>query len=212
MKKVTVACAILAMLVFSSVLFAGEVGEIHYGIKGGVGLAKAWGDDVPDEAAFKLGVNAGAFMNYCVHEMFVVQPEVFYAMKGWKYDDMDGDDEVKVKMDYIDIDVLAKLTIPMEGMIKPCIFVGPYVGINVAATVDVGDESGDIDNAKSTDFGLVLGGGVDIEMENGMMIVLDIRYSLGMTNVFELPEDAEADAEEACVKNNSIIFMAGVAF
>ncbi len=57
MKKVIGACAILAMLIFSSALFAGEVGEIHYGIKGGVGLAKAWGDDVPDEAAFKLGAN-----------------------------------------------------------------------------------------------------------------------------------------------------------
>ncbi|HUV36885.1 MAG TPA: porin family protein [Patescibacteria group bacterium] len=209
MKKVTVACAILAMLMFSSVLFAGEVGEIHYGVKGGIGLAKAWGDDVPDEAAFKLGANVGAFMNYRVHEMFVVQPEVFYAMKGWKLDE-EGSDEISVKMDYIDIDVLAKLTIPMESMIKPSIFVGPYVGINMTADWEVGDESEAIDNAKSTDFGLVLGGGVDYEMENGMMILLDIRYSMGLTNIFEVPEGEEG--EEPAVKNNSIIFMAGVAF
>ncbi len=211
MKKVTVACAILAILMFSSALFAGEVGEIHYGIKGGVGLAKAWGDDVPDEAAFKLGANVGAFMNYRVHEMFVVQPEVFYAMKGWKIDVTDGD-EISVKMDYIDIDVLAKLTIPMEGMIKPSIFVGPFVGINMTADSEVGDETFEIDNAKSTDFGIVLGGGVDYEMENGMMILLDIRYSMGMVNLFEVPEEAEEGAEEDVVKSNSIIFMAGVAF
>ena len=207
MKKVMISCAVLAMLIFSSALFAGEVGEIHYGIKGGVGLAKAWGDDVPDEAGFKLGINAGAFMNYRVHEMFVVQPEVFYAQKGWKLD-VEGSDEIKVKMDYIDIDVLAKLTIPMEGKIKPCIFAGPYVGINMAADVEIGDESAEIDNVKSTDFGVVVGGGVDFEMENGMMILLDIRYSMGFANLFEAVEDEE----EANVKSNSIIFMAGVAF
>lgn len=211
MKKVTIAIAVLAMLVFSSALFAGEVGDIHYGIKGGVGLAKAWGDDVPDEAAFKLGANAGAFMSYQVHEMFALQPEVFYAMKGWKID-QEGGDEASVKLDYIDIDVLAKLTIPMEGMIHPSIFAGPYVGINMTADYEVGDESSEIDNAKSTDFGLVVGGGVDYEMENGMMILLDIRYSLGMVNVLEVPEGADEDAEEPAVKNNSIIFMAGVAF
>lgn len=209
MKKVMIACMILAMLMFSSILFAGEVGEIHYGIKGGVGLAKAWGDDVPDEASFKLGANVGAFMNYRVHEMFVVQPEVFYAMKGWKLD-VEGADAISVKMDYVDIDVLAKLTVPMEGNFKPNVFVGPYLGINVAASLEVGDESADIDNAKSTDFGVVLGGGFDFEMENGMMIVLDIRYSMGLSNVLEVPEGEEGD--EPAVKNNSIIFMAGVAF
>lgn len=209
MKKVIVGCAVLGMLIFSSALFAGEVGEIHYGIKGGAGLAKAWGDDVPDDAAFKLGANVGAFMNYRVHEMFVVQPEVFFAMKGWKID-VEGADEISVKMDYIDIDVLAKLTIPMEGMIKPCVFVGPYLGINMTADIEVGDVSEEIENAKSTDIGLVAGGGVDFELENGMIILLDIRYSMGMTNVFEVPEGEEGD--EPAVKNNSIIFMAGVAF
>ncbi len=208
MKKVMVACAILALSMFSSIVIAGEVGEIHYGIKGGVGLAKAWGDDVSDDAKFKLGANIGAFMNYRLHEMFVVQPEVFYAMKGWE-EEPEGLDAITVKMDYVDIDVLAKLTVPMEGMVKPCVFVGPYLGINVAATWEVGDESEDIDNAKSTDFGVVMGGGVDFELENGILIILDVRYSLGLTNIFEA---AEGEDEEPNVKNNSIIFMGGVAF
>lgn len=208
MKKVMVACAVLALLMFSSVVIAGEVGEIHYGIKGGVGLAKAWGDDVPDDAKFKLGANVGAFMNYRLHEMFVIQPEVFYAMKGWEVEP-EGLDAITVKMDYVDIDVLAKLTVPMEGMIKPCVFAGPYLGINITADQEVGDESQEIENAKSTDFGVVLGAGVDFEMENGIIIILDVRYSLGLMNVFEAPED---DGDEPNVKNNSIIFMGGVAF
>jgi opacity protein-like surface antigen len=208
MKKVTVACAVLALLMFSSIVIAGEVGEIHYGVKGGVGLAKAWGDDVPDDAKFKLGANVGVFMNYRLHEMFVVQPEVFYAMKGWEVEP-EGLDAITVKMDYVDIDVLAKLTVPMEGMIKPCVFVGPYLGINIAADQEIGDESQEIDNAKSTDFGVVLGAGVDFEMENGVIIILDLRYSLGLVNVFEASEGEE---DEPDTKNNSIIFMGGVAF
>jgi hypothetical protein len=215
MKKLMIAVAVLALLLVSAPLFAAEAGEIHYGIKAGGIMAKAWGDDVPDEASWKFGVNAGAFMNYRLNDMFVVQPEAFYAMKGWKYDISDedlGDYSVNVKLDYIDIDVLAKLTVPMEGKIKPAIFVGPYVGIKASAKMEVEDVSEDIDNAKSTDFGVVLGGEVGYELGNGMMILLDVRYSMGMVNIFDVPEDAPAGTEAPNVKNQALIFMAGVAF
>ena len=138
---------------------------------------------------------------------------LFFAMKGWKLEceDEGGDDEI-VKLNYVDINVLGKLTIPMEGNIKPCIFAGPYLGINISADYECGDEEAEIDNIKTMDFGMVVGGGVDFVMENGMSIIVDVRYSLGMMNAFDLPDDAPDDAEEPAVKNNAIIFMAGVGF
>lgn len=210
----------IVALAASTASAQGMMENMSFGVKGGIDLAKAWGDDVPDIAEWKLGAYVGAFMNYRINDMLVVQPEAFFAMKGWKFEE--GEYTEKWKLNYVDLDVLARLTVPMEGMVKPTVFAGPYAGFKISADyeVELGDESeeGALEdagiNVKGVDFGFVFGGGVDFELGNGGMIVLDIRYQMGLINVIEAPEDDEEDGagEEPNVKNNAIIFMVGYGF
>jgi hypothetical protein len=67
--------------------------------------------------------------------MFAIQPEVYYSMQGAKYEEEEDDVQVKVifKYDYIQVPVLAKVNIPIESSIKPNVFLGPALGINVRA-------------------------------------------------------------------------------
>jgi len=66
------------------------------------------------------------------------------------------------------------------------------------------DDEEDIDDVKSTDFGLVFGGGFDYEMGEGFL-TFDARYALGLTSL------DDSDLEED-IKNTGIMFMVGYGF
>jgi hypothetical protein len=54
---------------------------------------------------------------------------------------------------------------------------------------NVSDE-GDIDDVKATDFGLIFGGGLDFWAPLGK-IMLDARYTMGLTTVYESDIDLD---------------------
>jgi len=205
------------VLMFAMSSFAFEPGLTGYGLKAGVNMANFSGDDVDIEGADKkmrLGFSAGGFVTYSISEMFALQPEVFYTMKGAKYEAEDGD--VTFKYDYLEIPVLAKVTIPTEGNIAPNLFIGPALAINLSAKakadVDIGGYEAGVeldvkDWTKSTDFGLVFGAGVDIGMPHSA-ITVDGRYVLGLATTHE----AEEGEEEEDIKNGVISFMVGYTF
>ena len=56
---------------------------------------------------------------------------------------------------------------------------------------------------KSTDFGLVFGGGVDFGLGKGYFTI-DLRYTLGLTTI--------SDFEDEDVKNGAFSLMLGYSF
>lgn len=185
MKTKIIALLILAFLACS--LFS--QGIVDKGIKAGINLANLTGDDVSDDAGMKFGIAAGGYLVYEINPMFALQPELLFTMKG-TFVDGEGYEQT-TNLNYIEIPVLAKLNIPMDGMMKPAVFLGPAFGINMSATYDYesdyGDDDGDIDDIKSTDFGLVLGAGASFGK-----ISVDARYNMGLTNIYDLDGDPEA--------------------
>lgn len=226
-RLIILTLAIVLMLSMSS--FAFEPGLTGYGLKAGLNLANWSGDGAkPDEGEdkkMKLGFGAGGFVTYSINEMFALQPEVFYTMKGAKYE---GDGwTMTLKYDYLEIPVLAKVIMPTEGNIAPHLFVGPSLGINLSAKYkweeDGETDEGDIKDlmwpgdVKSTDFGLVFGAGVDIGMPHSA-ITLDGRYTLGLTSISEEYEyvideyTGETETCECDIKNSVISFIVGYSF
>jgi hypothetical protein len=65
----------------------------------------------------------------------------------------------------------------------------------------------DLEGVKDTDFGMVLGGGVDIGLGKGKM-VFDVRYTLGLTTIIEY----ELFEENIDLKNNAFSFLLGYSF
>ena len=105
--------------------------------------------------------------------------------------------DVTFTYDYVEVPVLLKLIIPVEGSsIKPSIFAGPSLGFNTTAKVK--GESGNAsaeedikDYTKSTEFSLAFGGGIGFNVGHNEL-GFDVRYVLGLTTTDDSPgTDAE---------------------
>ena len=196
MKRLIVTLA-LATLLSGSVL----AGGLTLGFVGGLNFANVAGDSVEDNTT-KLCLGGGGFLDIPLSDLISIQPQVLFMMKGFEFENWD---EAGVRMSYIDIPVLARVSIPMAGPVTPCLFAGPYLAFNLSAESYFNDVKYDLkDEVKSTDYGLVIGGGFDYNLLVGQLI-LDARYVLGLTSI-----DDTSDADD--VKNTGIMIMAGYGF
>ena len=220
MKKLSLIVMAIVFVAFASNAFAMEDKPYYFGLKAGLNMSKGWGDDAEDEA-YAMGAAVGAVMGYHLHEMFTIMPEVMFMWKGSKSTIAEEgfyDGEITWKLYYIDINVLAKLNIPTEGMIKPHIIAGPYVGIKASTGWSGDPEPEELvgegldemldEYLKGVDYGAVLGAGVDIMMDNGHMVTVEGRYGIGLANLF----DPVGDEEEMDFKMSSITFLVGYSF
>ena len=192
-------------------------GQMQLGLKAGLNIANVGGsdaDNLVDEdfdisLDSKTGFEGGLFFMYQFNKMFAIQPEAYYSMKGATYTEDEG--ELTLSLDYIEVPLLFKLLIPIQGSnVRPAFFVGPSVGFNTTANVKIeaGDESGEIDlkdETTSTEFSLVFGGGVGFGVGNNEVGV-EIRYILGL-NSFDGASDDPLD-----VTNNVLNFNAYFGF
>jgi hypothetical protein len=214
MKKVIVTTILFSLLFGAVNLFAQEptTGLTGKGVKLGLNLAKFTGSDAKD-VKMRTGLAFGGFITYSINDLFAIQPEVYYAMKGAKekyFDEPSGlTIDVTEKLDYIEIPVLFRVQLAGGTSFKPNFYAGPELGILLSAKVK-GEASGvsvetDIkDNTKSTDFGLIGGVGAEFPMGNGKLL-FDIRYDAGLAKV--------VDASPAPKINNSAItFLVGYGF
>ena len=213
MNKAKVILIAILLLIFSTVVFAqGITGK---GIKVGLNLANWTGDDADftgdlDDKKIRTGFVFGGFITYEINETFSLQPEVYYSMMGVKYESsIEGEDfTVTFKTDYIQIPILAKFNLSTKNNVKPNIFIGPALSINLNAKYEMevvgqtieGDMKDFGMDIKSTDFGLVFGAGV-----NFGKISVDARYNLGLSTIPDTEEDVD-------IKNSVISIMLGYSF
>lgn len=187
------------------------------GFKGGMNIANLHGkdvkvieEDIGVDLVSKMGFCAGGFITYNINDMFAIQPELLFTMKGVKAEEEVLGETVKItiKVNYLEIPVLAKLSIPTPGTVKPSLFVGPSLAIKLSSKLKIEyageSEEEDLEDLKSTDFGLVFGGGVDFALGQGKLTV-DARYTLGLATT----DDSE---EELDIKNGVISIMVGYSF
>lgn len=218
MKKLSIILMAIAIVAFATNVFAQDK-PYYFGLKAGLNMSKGWGDDAEDES-YAMGMAAGVVMGYHVHELFDIMPEVMFMWKGTKVAVTEGEYEgdVTFKLYYVDINVLAKLNIPVEGKIAPYLVAGPYLGIKAgdgwSADPEVPTEAEpfldeQLEDIKSSDFGAVLGGGVDITLDNGHMISIEGRYGIGLMNIIDA-ENEEGD--EVDYKMSAITFLVGYSF
>jgi len=183
--------------------------SISVGPKLGLNLADVGGD--AEGTGMKTAFCGGAFLALEISEWFTFQPEVLYSQKGANIDLTDA----SISLDYIEIPLLAMLTIPTESRFTPNVFVGPSIAFNIGADVSGYGESVDVKEIISTvDVGIAVGAGVKIGDLGPGAITADIRYTFGLTNVLDLDEysyvlDIDPDAS---AKNNVFCFMVGYAF
>lgn len=221
--------AVLGGLVLALAVTATAQPGLELGLRGGLSIA-GLGDEnsgfvtelrsleelVSDfsdnyEAKSLSGFQFGAFATINIGTSFAVQPEFLFSKRGAKIEGVATIPigiavayypiEEKLELSYIEIPVLLKYRIPMQGNLKPSLFAGPALTFNLSGTDDLYmrahlDSAGveidhivvqgkpDINNIKSTSLSIVLGG--DIKLQAGSAnFVLDVRYTIGTGNVFE---------------------------
>lgn len=206
MKKLVLLTFVLVALALSA--FAqGDAGKgiTAKGFKAGLVMANLSSDDI-EENDMKLGFAAGAFITYALSPQFAIQPEVMYCMKGTKFSIEGMDEDLKYNFNYLVVPVMMKYMIPTQGNVAPNLFAGPEVGFLLSAKAKMGSEEEDMkDDMKSVDFGLGFGAGVDFKMESAT-IMLDARYTLGLSNI------ADTEDDDTSVKNTAIMVTLGVGF
>ena len=189
--------------------------DIKPGVRAGVDFMKIGGEDAADDNNRRTGFLIGGFVLVDAG-LIAVQPELMYIQKGASQERTlpDGTTVTRtIKLDYIEVPVLVKLQVPLEEGITPSVFAGPTLGLNVTAEAeaeaegesareDISSATEDIsDDVSGTDFGLALGGGVDVELNN-VTLMGDIRYGLGLTST---------DDGDASIQNRGFMITAGLA-
>ncbi|MBD3345402.1 MAG: outer membrane beta-barrel protein [Chitinivibrionales bacterium] len=169
-------------------------------------------------------VAGGISAKFMLSRNIAIQPEVLYHRSGKRYDAQVGTqvfDDVEIKTDYLTIPVLFKLQIPTAGFLRPNLYAGPHLSIqlnsevdnlqNVPAGLNLGylspfrTEDDADDEIRNLDAGITLGAGVDFKLGPGYL-GLEARWMRGFVNVFDTDELTD-NAEE--VKNSSLLVMAG---
>jgi len=173
------------------------------GVKGGLSMAGIRGDGTSDWSN-RNGFAGGGFFFLPFSDYFGLQAEVLYVTKGAVHEEDFNGQPLKTTLDlvYLEIPVLARLTIPTSVRVTPTIFAGPALGLKIKGQQEAEYQgqstSEEIEGLKSTDFGLVLGGGLDVDTGYGKILV-DLRYEFGLTNILE----------EGDIKNGAFLIMGG---
>ncbi|MDX1592061.1 MAG: porin family protein [Balneolaceae bacterium] len=151
---------------------------ISFGLKGGFNIANITGEGFDADARF--GFTAGAALDISVPVLpFGVESGLYYSQKG-----ADGTDG-SLKLDYLEVPVLAKFQLGPSGPITPHLVVGPYIGFNVNAESESGGSTVDIsDNVNSTEFGGAVGVGIDFNL-GVTKLNARAQYGYGFTDIFE---------------------------
>ena len=195
--------------------FASPAGaqQRQLGIKAGATIATVVFDPDDDEDDYKrrVGPTFGGFMVWPINERFAAQVEALYVAKGGKVASEIEAAKVTLKLDYFEVPVLARVSVTRSAKRSFYVFAGPSLAIRVnaqledALTVDGYTVGNSIDvgsDFERFEFGVVVGGGVDI----GEYVVIDGRYVWGLTDV------NSRDDVPISIKNRALTFMAGVRF
>ena len=190
------------LLTFCCVASASAQG-LEKGIRGGINVSKTStsGEGEGDSLDWQPRGVFGGFVTWRFISWLELQPEVLYAMKGAKSDEIV---EAKLLLDYLEVPVLARVT--RGASIRYYIAGGPSVGLLLRAKTraDFGGSVEEIDikdDLEPVDFSVVVGGGVEFGS-----IVVDGRYTHGLTNI----EQPSSNDQE--IKNRAVSVTIGIKF
>ena len=169
----------------------------HVGARTGFMLANIHGD-LPDLANpdNKLGFQGGGFVEYAPGPVAVAL-ELTYVQKGARFEGSTTDDQgnfvgrfdSRLQLSYVEIPVLARVSLPLMGSMEPYAVLGPTFGIALGAKFESdapGFTEQDLgDDLKSPDVGGTVGLGA--RLGHGLYrVAVETRYSTGFSDLWDI--------------------------
>jgi hypothetical protein len=168
------------------------------GVKAGLNIATLNISDEDNEES-RAGLVLGVTFMKPLRDRVGLQVEALYSQKGAKFSE-DGFEDT-IKLDYIEIPVLANFTAGSNDRMSFHVLAGPSFAFNTKAEIrsefDGEEETVDIgDDVKGADVGFIIGAAV----QSGQLI-FDARYNFGLMNILDDEED-----DEESVKTRTFTF------
>jgi len=190
----SIALALLAILSTCGPVLAGGR-PFHVTAMGGLAISKLRNVDFPYAALQSVkGFGAGIGLAWPLAASLEVQPEVLYMQKGISFGESEAVDEsgsvagtfeTLYVVDAIEVPLLLRWEVPTGGRVHPVLSGGPFVSFELAERFKfTGDQTGsqDYEALKNTDYGVVLGAGLELDAGPGRWI-LQGRYELGLADL-----------------------------
>ena len=175
MRSLGVGAVLLAACLVVATPAYGQRSKTMLGLSAGATLTDLEGGLV--NTSSRWGFTGGAFGIFRTSRNSMVGLEVNYSQKGGK--DL-------ARLDYIEIPFVVGAIIPTDN---DRINFNYYTGISLAFKVSCSVEDGVVfvncNDVNSTEWAWPIGLGMAIRSENGNMIGLDARYSLGISDAFK---------------------------
>ena len=194
---------LLSKIMFVMVLFLVFNMDLYTSVVGiKAGLSSTWLEysNEYEEAKSLTGFQVGMFYDWEFCRRFSLQVEGYYNRKGNQVVD-----DIKFRIDYIEVPILIKFNIDVGSRLKAGPFVGGYGAYLLSAKlVDTpeGDQSSDI---KNIDFGLIVGVGICWKSKK-LNLIIDARYSKGVENIIRWPSYGES------IKHRGFAVLFGIGF
>ena len=197
---------VVMLLAFAAI--ANAQGKLGFTVEAGLNLSKFGGDtdDLVDEGScdMKSGFNLGVMADMPFTDAISLKAGLKYTQRGWKNEfsgkDSDGDyyeEDIKVKLGYLQIPIMATYHFVISDNIELLASVGPYFAFALHGKEEYDDDDRKIKfGEKSTDykrfdFGLVLPS-VGVKFQN---FYVGISNEFGLVNVYT-PEGSYEDGIE----------------
>jgi hypothetical protein len=223
--KNLISTSLLAFLLLGPAPVSAQFGG--FGLRGGVNLTKFVGGDA-GAAESKQGLRVGGAISLLSLGPVSITPEIYYAQKGSRQlESVEGAPmpvQLDLSLDYIEVPVLAKLSIPFgQGVgrhLRPYLAAGPAYAWKIGCEVrvvesdealpDCGEVLGRAFSSartavRSADKGIVLNGGIDLNVLGMGVVNLDARLVRGLDRLGE-GEDGPN------VRNQAFSLMLGYSF
>jgi hypothetical protein len=166
-------------------------------------------DETTGPTDWASGFIGGGFVRFGFGRLGI-QPEILSVTKGAEFDGGEGGEDSSIDIEYIAVPILLHLPLTYGSSFAPYIIGGPEFAFDIGCefSSDAGDEdcdTGDLGDGplprKSIDIGLSAGGGLAFAMGPGALL-LEGRYTWGLTNISDSPDPSE-------MKNRSAYVLAG---
>jgi len=174
-----------------------------FGAKAGLSRATFAGEGSSSDYAPRLAGTLGGLVNVRLLSWLAIQPEVLFVSKGPDIE-VDGAVTDTFVVHYVEIPLLARVTIPISESARPYLLVGPTLGALLSfklEDLEDGTIADRTDQAKSMDLGVLGGLGLEYAFSSRHAVVLEGRYNRSLETI------ARDEAED--LKNSVVTFMVG---
>lgn len=200
MRRFGVVCAAVVVGVMSAEMQA-DAGPWRFGARAGVNLATIRGDFADFvQPKMQTGLAAGGFVEHALVPQVAFELDVLYLQKGFQIESEGTDQQgnptgiqtTHLRLQYLEVPVLIRLSLPSWGAVAPYVIGGPTAGFALGGKFEGFGEEADVgDDLKKVDFGVT--GGLGARFGSGPVHVgIESRYGTSFGDLWDLTGNLES--------------------